>query len=119
MFFQPSHKCLRILAIQVLVADTVNAPITKELLAAHARKDTLAVRQTVGLSACSAPTALHSWPASSRSALILASEFAGPMLSAKWLTIGPSALARQSSLAILLLVATSQQVETSNMPLYL
>lgn len=114
MFFQPSHKCLRTLAFQVLVADTVNAPTIKELLAVHARKDTLEVHQTVGLNACSALTAHRSSLAFNKSALIRAMEFAGPMLYAKWLTTEPSALVRQSSLAILLLVATSKQVENSH-----
>ena len=94
------------------MADTVTAPIIKELLAVHARKDTLEVLQTVGRSVCSARIVRRSWPASNRSALILVLEFAAPMLSAKWLITYPLALVRLNSLATLLLVATSRQVET-------
>ena len=96
---------------QALVADSVNAPIIKELLNVHACKDTLEVLQTVDRSVCSALTVRRSWPASSRSARIRAMGSAAPTLSAKWLITEPSALAHLSLQAILLLVATSKQVE--------
>ena len=97
--------------LPILVAGSASVLMSKGWLAVHACKDTLALHLTVDRNACSAPTALLSWPASSKNVLILALEYAAQMLSAKLLIIEPFAHVQQILQGIHSLVATNKQVE--------
>jgi len=97
--------------LPVLVAGSASVLMSKELLDVHASKDTLELLLTVDQNVCSAPTAPRSWPASSKSVLIPVLASVDPMHNAKLLITELFAPVQRILLGILLLVATSKQVE--------